>query len=56
MSDFKCGINAISIFDKDSVRSWTGGISQIFGDCTEYDVKQLLYPDWVEWKGTRLER
>ena len=51
-----CAIeNAISIFGKDNIRAWTGGIPQVFGDCTEYDVKQLLYSDWIEWKGTRLD-
>lgn len=50
-----CAIeNAISIFGLNYVRAWTGGIPQVFGDCAEFDVKQLLYPDWVEWKGTRL--
>ena len=49
--------NALSIFKKGKVRAWTGGIPQVFGNCSENDVKELLYPaDWIEWKGTRLER
>lgn len=53
------GVNAIenawAIFGKKKVRAWTGGIPQVFGNCTEHDAKDLLYPDWVNWKGTRLE-
>ena len=37
--------NAIAIFGKNKVRAWTGGIPQVFGNCTEKDVKELLYPD-----------
>ena len=48
--------NAISIFGKKKVRAWTGGIPQVFGDCTERDVNELFYPDFVEWSGTRFER
>lgn len=47
--------NAIAIFGKEKVRAWTGGIPQVFGECTEMDVKKLFYPDFVEWKNTRLE-
>ena len=47
--------NAWAIFEKENVRAWTGGIPQVFGNATEEDVKELLYPDFVEWKGTRLE-
>ena len=47
--------NAIAIFGKEKVRAWTGGIPQVFGECTEMDVKELFYPDFVEWKNTRLE-
>ncbi len=47
--------NAIAIFGKEKVRAWTGGIPQVFGKCTEMDVKELFYPDFVEWKNTRLE-
>ena len=47
--------NAIAIFGKDKIRAWTGGIPQVFGNCTESNVKELFYPDFVEWKGTRLE-
>ena len=48
--------NAIAIFGKDNVRAWTGGIPQVFGNCTEKDVKELLYPDFVNWAGTRIEK
>ena len=34
--------NAIAIFGKENVRAWTGGIPQVFGECTEDDVKRLL--------------
>ena len=47
--------NAISIFGKKKVRAWTGGIPQVFGDCTERDVNELFYPDFVEWSETRLK-
>lgn len=48
--------NALSIFEKDKVRAWTGGIPQVFGNCSENDVKELLYPEqFVNWDGTRLE-
>ena len=40
--------NAIAIFGKKKVRAWTGGIPQVFGSCTEYNVNALLYPEWVE--------
>ena len=46
--------NAIAIFGKDKVRAWTGGIPQVFGECTEKNVKDLFYPDFVEWDGTRV--
>ncbi|MDY6398124.1 MAG: hypothetical protein SPL22_10385 [Treponema sp.] len=54
------GVNAIenvwAIFGKDKVRAWTGGIPQVFGDCTGNDVKELFYPkDFVNWARTRLE-
>lgn len=48
--------NACAIFGKEKVRAWTGGIPQVFGDCTENDVKNLFYPDFVNWTGTRLEK
>lgn len=48
--------NAIAIFGKDNVRAFTGGIPQVFGNCTESDARELFYPkDFVNWKGTRLE-
>lgn len=48
--------NAWSIFGDDKVRAWTGGIPDVFGDGTESDVNELLYPkDFVNWNGTRLE-
>ncbi|MBD5448391.1 MAG: hypothetical protein HDR32_11840 [Treponema sp.] len=48
--------NAWAIFGKENVRAWTGGIPEVFGNCAEADVKELLYSsDFVEWKGTRLE-
>ena len=46
--------NAMAIFGKEKVRAWTGGIPEVFGDCTEKDVKNLFYPEFVEWSGTRL--
>ena len=48
--------NAIAIFGKEKVRAWTGGIPQVFGDCSEANVKDLFYPDFVEWNKTRLEK
>lgn len=50
-----CAIdNAVSIFDEKHVRAYCGGIPQVFNQSTEQDVKEILYPDFVEWKGTRL--
>lgn len=46
--------NAIAIFGEKNVRAYTGGIPQVFGNCTEADVRELFYPKWVEWNGTRL--
>lgn len=48
--------NAWAIFGKENVRAWTGGIPQVFGNCTEFDVKGVFYPDFVNWDGTRLEK
>lgn len=48
--------NAWAIFGKEKVRAWTGGIPEVFGNCTESDVKELLYPNFVNWAGTRLEK
>lgn len=50
---------AVSIFGKDKVRAYTGGIPQVWGDATEKDVREILYPEnWNPemWKGTRLEK
>lgn len=47
--------NAIAIFGRDKVRAWTGGIPQVFKNCTKNDVKDLLYPAFVNWAGTRLD-
>ena len=53
----KAILNAVAIFGKDHVRAWCGGIPQVFGDGTEADVKEILFPDhFVDWKGTRLEK
>lgn len=49
--------NAVAIFGKDQVRAWCGGIPDVFGEGTETDVKEILYPtDFVNWHGTRLEK
>ena len=49
-------VNAVSIFGKEYVRAWCGGIPQVFGDGDESAVKEILFPDhFVNWKGTRLE-
>ena len=48
-------VNAVSIFGKQNVRAWCGGIPDVFGEGNEANVKEILYPDFVEWKGTRLE-
>lgn len=48
--------NAIAIFGEQYVRVWTGGIPQVFGNCNENDVKELLYPlKFCNWNDTRLE-
>lgn len=50
---------AISIFGQDHVRAYTGGIPQVWGDATEREVGEILYPEnWDSkiWKGTRLEK
>lgn len=46
--------NARAIFGADKVRAWTGGIPQVFGACGMDDVRELLYPDFVCWAGTRV--
>ena len=51
----KAIVNAVAIFGKDRVRAYCGGIPDVFGRGTEADVREILYPDWVKWKGTRLE-
>ncbi len=48
--------NARAIFGKEKVRAWTGGVPQVFGDCSEKDVTDLFYPNFVEWSGTRLAK
>lgn len=52
----KAIINAVAVFGKDRVRAYCGGIPDVFGEGNEADVREILYPDWVEWKGTRLEK
>ena len=47
-------INCISIFGLSKVRAWTGGIPQVFGKCTEADVKELFYPNFEQWKNFTL--
>ncbi len=47
--------NVIAIFGKENVRAYTAGIPDVFGDSTEQDMQNLLYPgDFVNWTGTRL--
>lgn len=48
--------NAIAIFGEKKVRAFTGGIPQVFRNCTESDVRELFYPERIEWKGTRMEK
>ena len=52
----KAIINAVAIFGEKRVRAYCGGIPDVFGEGTEADVKEILYPEWVDWKGTRLEK
>lgn len=47
-------VNAVSIFGKEYVRAYCGGIPDVFGDGSETGVKTILYPEWVNWKETRL--
>lgn len=47
--------NARAVFGRKRVRAYTGGIPDVFGNCGEKDVKDLFYPEFVEWSGTRLE-
>ncbi len=50
---------AVSIFGREHVRAYTGGIPQVWGDATEQEVREILYPEnWDSemWKGTRLEK
>lgn len=42
--------NAIAIFGMENVRVWAGGIPQVFGNCTERDVKELFYPDFKDFE------
>ncbi len=51
--------SAISIFGAENVRAYCGGIPQVWGDATENELKEILYPQsWNAnmWKGTRLEK
>lgn len=48
--------NAVSIFGEKYVRAYCGGIPDVWGDATENEVSEILYPKWVNWKGTRLEK
>lgn len=51
----KAIVNAVAVFGKDNVRAYTGGIPDVWGNASESEVRELLYPDhWVNWKGTRL--
>lgn len=36
--------NAITVFGLDNVRAFVKGIPAVFGDCTEFDVRKLMYP------------
>ena len=47
--------NAISIFGLNHVRAYCGGIPDVWGNASEAEIKEILYPEWVDWKGTRLE-
>ena len=38
------------IYSKENVRAWTGGIPQVFGNCTETDVKELFYSDFSHYR------
>lgn len=52
----KAIVNAVSIFGKEHVRAYCGGIPQVFGDGGEEGVKEILFPEhFGNWKGTRLE-
>lgn len=52
---------AVAIFGKDHVRAYVGGIPQVWGNATEAEVREILYPRNGEgawkgmWKGTRRE-
>lgn len=47
--------NALAIFGENRVRAYTGGIPDVWGDAAEDEVKELLYPRWVDWSGTRVQ-
>ena len=49
-------VNAVAIFGKKNVRAYCGGIPDVFGNGLEADVREILYPNWVDWKGTRIEK
>ncbi len=49
--------NAVSIFGREQVRAYTGGIPNVFGSCTESEIGEVFFPtDFVDWNGTRLEK
>ena len=50
----KAIINAVAIFGKSHVRAYCGGIPDVWGNASESEVSDILYPNWANWKGTRL--
>ena len=51
----KAIINAVAIFGENRVRAYCGGIPDVWGNASESEVREILYPSWVNWQGTRLE-
>lgn len=51
----KAIINAVAIFGENRVRAYCGGIPDVWGNVSESEVREILYPSWVNWQGTRLE-
>ena len=52
----KAIINAVAIFGENRVRAYCGGIPDVWGNASESEIREILYPSsWVSWKGTRLE-